>query len=771
MEKEYYAHISDSKPNEKLINHLRLTAELAAANGSSFHHEKVCKQLGLLHDIGKRTENFQKVLSGSLHKQDHAIIAGIFYKNHGSCNNTWLKEHMALIMACHHSYLYSDSLCFCKTAFEETYLESQIPGVVYQTYDNHKSVVATKEEYAAIRDYVDQNEFLLDLSDSDFFDVTAMTLNEKMFYIRMLFSCLVDADYSATIEYQNPGYIDNYFYENGLDVVTYQKKLDAYYKRFPVCEDTESMNYIRSCVFETCRQSGDKSGFLTLTAPTGSGKTLALMQFALANAAKYSKKRIFIVLPYLSIINQNAAVYSEIFGSDVVFVDDSQTEYTEQTAVYSERWSSPIIVTTSVRFFETLFANKAPDVRRLHNIADSVIVFDECQTLPSKVINSTIEVLQSLTKYYGCTVLFSTATQPSYQCRNHEEIISVGEFRKRSVRVSDMTWRAEELIPDVDSLFTKYQQIHKLDVQCRNTDTDCEYLMNYFAEEWAALYVFNTVKHAIEMYDLLILHYDAKDCYLITSNLCSADKLSLIHEIRERLDKQEHIRVVATQCIEAGVDLDFPAGAREYGPLESIIQTAGRINRNCRYDGKFLVFLPESHTQYDYPSVSYKHASDVSRRKSDVLDSNRLSLYDMDFVDEYYHELYCSVNYRVDSDKLYQAESAENYRSVSDAYKLIENKNQIIMIVPPVCSDRSCYDELVSGILEKDYIITKGLMKKLSSYTVSLYVLNHFDPAAVGRRLSFPGGYQTNWYLLEQEDAYSKIGFDKSVSERGGIFL
>lgn len=769
MEKEYYAHTSDSKPNEKLIDHLQLTAELAAVNGSSFHHEKVCKQLGLLHDIGKRTENFQKVLSGTLKKQDHAIIAGIFYKNHGFCSDVWLKEHMALIMACHHSYLYSDSLNFCGTAFEETYLESKIPGVSYQTYDSHKSVVATKEEYADICEYVAQNGLLLDLSDSDFFDVTAMTLNERMFYIRMLFSCLVDADYSATIKYQNPGYLENYFYENDLDVVTYQKKLDAYYKRFPVCKDTDSMNYIRSCVFEICRQSGDKSGFLTLTAPTGSGKTLALIQFALANVAKYAKKRIFIVLPYLSIINQNAAVYSEIFGSDVVFVDDSQTEYTEETAVYSERWSSPIIVTTSVRFFETLFANKAPDVRRLHNVANSVIVFDECHTLPSNVINSTIEVLQSLIKYYGCTVLFSTATQPSYQYRDYEKMISVGEFRKRSVRVSDMKWQAEELIPDVGSLFAKYQQIHKLDVQCRNTDTDCEYLMNYFAKEWAVLYVFNTVKHAREMYDLLILHYDAKDCYLITSNLCSADKLSLIHEIRERLERQEHIRVVATQCIEAGVDLDFPAGAREYGPLESIIQTAGRINRNCRYDGKFLIFLPENHGQYDYPSVSYKCASDFS--KNMFSSYGRLSLYDIDFIDRYYCKLYCSANYKMDSDKLYQAESAENYQSVSEAYRLVENKNQIIMIVPPVCSDRFCYDEFVSGILEKDYIITKGLMKKLAPYTVSLYVSNSFDPATVGRRLSFPGRYETNWYLLEQEDAYSKVGFDKSVSERGGIFL
>lgn len=772
---QYYAHKSDSG-NEKLIDHLKLTAELAASNGLSFNSSKICEQLGLIHDVGKHTVNFQKVLNHELCKQDHAIVAGIVYNSHSDEHNThkWLREHMSLIMACHHSYLYSDNHSFAKQNFAESmYLKFDDNADIATRDDNKVFPVQNQAEYDEIKEYIRAEGLFLDISGNDGLDVYNMSENEKMFYVRMLYSCLVDADYSATSIYCNNKSKSD-FENQTIDAKMCSDKLHVYYENLIANTDgTSEINKLRKYVYDICHAKGSElSGFVTLTAPTGTGKTLALMEFALEQAKKFKKDRIFVVLPFLSIIDQNSAVYKEIFGDDVVLVDNSQVEFTEATQLESERWSAPIIVTTSVKFFETLFASKATSLRRLHNVSNSVVVFDECQTFPSGLLNSTIEVLQSLTKYYNTTVLFSTATKPNYEYRNRTEIRQRGFIRKEDVTVSSMMWNAQEIINDVQSVFDTYSKIKNTDVHCDISEKNysCADLVDYYDDVDRVVYIFNTVKHATEMYEELCSRYDPEDCYLITGNFCAVDKLAIISEINYKLKKHKKVKLAATQCIEAGVDFDFDAGAREYAPLESIIQSAGRVCRNGGRQGRFLVFTYYRHGQYDYPSSGYRHASGISFNLAKK--NNGLSFYDISQMREYYCRLYQAEAYKSDIPELYDGEFNDNYKLVSDNYKLIENKNQAIVIVRPFYHyDESEFNALIDDIIMHGYTITKGLMKKLSAYTVSTYISPKSDIDAIGTQLRFRGymDAKLNWFLLRDDANYSHTGL--SIKSDGGIFL
>ncbi len=776
MRNEYFAHTSDSHDNEKLIDHLRLTADLAEANGLAFHSGKVCKQLGLLHDIGKRTENFQQVLERKKTKQDHAIVAAMYYFNHGLVDNVWFKKRLALIMAAHHSTLYtmeplgdgstqhkSDSGSHnINFAFEE----ENIGHEWFRTFDKMKEIaVSDNKEYSDIQKYIDENHLLMKLEESDYLPINDMTINERMFYVRMLYSCLVDADYSATAEYSESGWLEKHFYRNRFDIDTFTKKFDIYHDDLVKNATDSDMNRLRNQVYDSCAENGlKKTGFLTLTAPTGTGKTLALMKFALQQVKAFHKNKIIVVLPFLSIINQNAKIYQGIFGEDVVLVDDSQTEYTDETRIQSERWSSPIIVTTSVKFFSALFASKATDVRRLHNIANSVVVFDECQTLPSQVLNSSIEVLNSLVKYYNTTVLFSTATKPSYVYREYDDVRIRSRFRKDYITVSSMKWQADEIMDDVESAFAIYDKIKNTSVTFTNADAmDCESLIDYYADKQAALYIFNTTSHAAEMYDSVVNRYGPDGCYIITSKFCAVDKLYIIDIVNERLRNGDFVRLIATQCIEAGVDFDFPVGAREFAPLDSVIQSSGRVNRNCLYDGEFLVFKYIKSGRYDYPTTDYRNASRITMKLSDR--NNGIDFYNLQMMDDYYNDLYHTNGYDKDDNGLLNGIYFDCYAWVTANYKMIDSSKQATMLVRPVFVDTAEFDKLINKIKKNNFIITKGDLKRLSKYTLSIYCNRTVDPSSFGEPLHFRYDDDSmGWFYVEDNLFYTDRGFNVKAS-------
>lgn len=781
MRNEYFAHTSDSHDNEKLIDHLRLTADLAEANGLAFHSEKVCRQLGLLHDVGKRTENFQQVLERKKTKQDHAIVAAMYYFNHGLVDDVWFKKRLALIMAAHHSILYTmeplgDGSTQHKSGSSShninfVFKEENIGHEWFRTFDKMKEIaVSDNKEYIDIQKYIDENHLLMKLEESDYLTINDMTMNERMFYVRMLYSCLVDADYSATAEYSDSGWLEKHFYRNRFDVNAFTKKFDAYHDDLVKHTTDSDMNRLRNQVYDLCAENGlKKTGFLTLTAPTGTGKTLALMKFALQQAKAFHKDRIIVVLPFLSIINQNAKIYQDIFGEDVVLVDDSQTEYTDETRIQSERWSSPIIVTTSVKFFSTLFASKAIDVRRLHNIANSVIVFDECQTLPSYVLNSSIEVLNSLVKYYNTTVLFSTATKPSYMYREYDDVRIRSRFRKDYITVSSMKWKADEIMNDVESAFVTYDKIKNTSVTFTNKNTmDCESLIDYYADEQAALYIFNTTSHAAEMYDAVVNRYGSDGCYIITSKFCAVDKLYIIDRVNERLKNGDFVRLIATQCVEAGVDFDFPVGAREFAPLDSVIQSSGRVNRNCLHDGKFLVFKYIKSGRYDYPTMDYRNASRITMKLSDK--NGGIDFYNLQAMNDYFNDLYHMNGYDTDDKDLLSGIYFDCYAWVTANYKIIDSSRQTTMLVRPVFADTTEFDRLIDKIKKNNFIITKGDLKRLSKYTLSIYCNQTVSPSSFGEQLHFKYNDDgMGWFYVEDNVFYTDRGFNAKASA-GSVF-
>lgn len=780
MRDEYYAHTSDdNRENEKLIDHLLLTGELAARNGQSFSQSEVCRQLGLLHDVGKRSEDFQRVLEHRLVKQDHAIISAFCWSDlwKNTIKSKYVREHMSLVLASHHSYLYTD-----KDTIQFDFMSSRIPGervddlYVSRTKDKNKEIVVkTQAEYQDILTYILDNQLCMELTDEMFLDVKGMTLNEKMFYVRMLLSCLVDADYSATAEYDSPGYLDKYVYPNLFQIDVFLQRFDAYYTHLLQQVKPSEMNDLRKRVYNCCATKGSlDSNFFTLTAPTGSGKTLSLMKFALEQAKSQKKDRIIIVLPFLTIIEQNAKVYQDIFGEDVVLVDDSETEYTDEIRVLSDRWSSPIIVTTSVKFFETLFACKTTSLRKLHHIANSVVVFDECQTLPSHLLNSTIEVLSSLVKYYNTTVLFSTATCPDYRYRESGHYSYQQKKGRRFVDIVHMQWDAKELMDDVQDVFTCYGKIKNTKVSRSLKPMSCVDLMQYFPEDKSAVFIFNTVKHAEEMYQCLLDEYGSSDCFLITSRFCSIDKQAIIRQVNERLQNGHVVRLVATQCIEAGVDFDFDCGAREYAPLDSIIQSAGRVNRHCNGFGEFLVFDYVNHGRYDYPSMSYKVASDISRYVIGNVDT--IDFYDLSFMNQYFKHLYQSPDYAVDSEKLLQAIGMDDFEEVSKQYCMIQNANQVTMIVRPIHGtekELELFDDLVQELQQQDFRMTKKMMKRLMPYSLSVFASQSFEPSDFGNPLSLCScGHESfvNWYLVTMDGVYTDCGFNTKM-DIGGLYF
>lgn len=782
---EYYAHTSDHG-NETVLAHSQKVGSLASMYGKSFGHERVMHQIGMLHDVGKNTLNFQRVLRGEVTKQDHAIVGAIIYNELGKdyCEDKWMREHIALTGACHHSFLYQNDAeeslrhMFSEKANLKSFVSYQGERVSKTTRDNDKFVALSgKEEYNKIIDLVKKNDYLIHLTKNDYFDTSSMSENEKMIYERMLFSCLVDADYSATSSFCEEIPLSD-FYPKNMDVDAFCENFKNYQETLVSgCDKDSAINKMRQEVYESCGRKGrELSGFVTLTAPTGTGKTLALMNFALEQARYFHKERIFVVLPYLSIIEGNGSIYKDIFGEENVLIDSSQSDISEETRLNADRWEYPIVVTTSVKFFEMLFACKTTDLRKLHQVANSVVVFDECQTLPSRILNSTIETLQTLTKYFGTTVLFSTATKPVYEYRNHIEKRDVVSFYvNKELLLSKMEWQSSEIIDDVPQIFCNYKEYKNTNaIYNKDRIYNCEDLIDFYKDSESVMYVFNTVKHAEKMYEELLNNYDKDSCFLITGHMCALDKLSLIREIKHRLKNNLPVRLAATQCIEAGVDFDFKDGAREMAPWESIVQTAGRVNRNGLHKGSFLIFDFYKNGSYDYPSSSYKTASEISKKILSEKTEICVNLYDLNLMDAYYKELYTgTISYSGDKKELYDGYADNCYKDVDFAYALIENRNQSIVIVRPFSTyQEEDFNRMILEIKDNDFTITKSLMKKLSPYTVSIYESSNFKASDIGDQLSFRkhNNSQTNWYILRDDDMYTDLGLQKEKTS-GGIYL
>lgn len=675
---QYYAKSENASGQQQTVHeHLEAVTKLAKENAVPFGMEAEAAAVGQLHDFGKYSQAFQQVLLQEEHGIDHAIGGAMFLEaySRGAARFHPLIE----VVNGHHDGL---------TAYEALKptlhaIAAGKPGITGNA-GKKPAIQNSQELKTAIAAF--QQDFP-SFQRPNFSAFSGSQL-ESMLYTRMLFSCLVDADYSASAQNDDPDYLERTKGEP-LKPAELMQALYAYRDGIRNNSNADTiLNQYREEVFQKCGQMGSqREGLFTLTAPTGTGKTLALLHFALQHCLNNNKKRIIIVLPFLTLAEQNAAVYSSIIPD--VLIDHSQSNLSEESRELAARWSAPVIITTSVRFFESLFSDRPTVCRKLHHIADSVVIFDEAQSLPAELTATTLRAVNDLCRRYHTTMVFSTATQPDYSA------------------VKDLEWLPIEILPDHARLF---QALQRVDVDWRiENSTPLEQISREMAAQRSVCAIFNLRRHARELSDSLRCLCSEEEIFYLTTDLCPAHRSAVIQTIRFRLANNLPCRVVATQCIEAGVDLDFDVLYRALAPLDAIIQAAGRCNRNGRLPkGQVTVFVPED-SRNPFPDTLYSNAAHVVREMRPPF-----SIHDPDNIREYYRRLFADV---VEKAALQKAIEARSYQDTAKEYKLIANSGAQVIV--PYVPESELYDRIVQSL--RQHGVTGGLLKEAASITVTCF--------------------------------------------------
>jgi CRISPR-associated endonuclease/helicase Cas3 len=442
----------------------------------------------------------------------------------------------------------------------------------------------------------------------------------------MLFSCLVDADYLDT----------ETFYEQverrptrraaPPALAELRPKLDAYLADLAAQADATLVNRERATILAACREAAAaRPGLFTLTVPTGGGKTLASLAFALEHALAHGLDRVIYVIPYTSIIEQNAAVFREALGAEAVlehhsaFIDDpkARPEARDKLRLAMENWDAAVVVTTAVQFFESLFADRPARCRKLHNIARSVVILDEAQTLPLPLLRPCVAALDELARNYGTSIVLCTATQPALLETDDEE----GSFKVgfRNVR---------EIAPDPKRLYETFKRVRVAQLGELNDDS----LAARLRDHEQALCIVNTRAHARELYERI---KSEDGCYHLSALMCPKHRSARLDTIRGALKARQRCIVVSTSLVEAGVDVDFPVVYRAEAGLDSIAQAAGRCNREGRLSqGRVFVFHPAGRRLFGEQNRRAGVAAGVFRRHDDPLA--------LDAIESFFQEVYWS---------------------------------------------------------------------------------------------------------------------------------
>lgn len=679
-----------------LEEHLRAVAILAAQFAFTFNSSDWAHLAGMWHDLGKYRPRFQRYIrkasgyyeadahiSGEAGKAPHSTAGAIL-----ACEKFGINGRvLAYLIAGHHAGL-SD------WNSENSSLEYRL-----EKEDSRK-------EY---------EEALAQEPPSDILDHTNVTLNLAnvpggkdgfALWVRMLFSCLIDADRLDTEAYMNP---DKFAQR------TDWPKLNALLLQFDQFMHEKSMsalatpvNTLRADILQQCRNKAhDKPGQFSLTVPTGGGKTLSSLAFALEHAKQYEKRRVIYVIPYTSIIEQTADIFRSIFGDAVVEhhsnAETDPLKENHKSHLATENWDAPIIVTTNVQFFESLFAAKTSRCRKLHNIVDSVVVLDEAQLLPPDFLQPILDVLNLLSKSYGVSVVLSTATQPALSTRKYFDA-------NNNMRGLD---NVREIIDDPDALYRALDRVSVHLPDDWNVRTDWDTLANELASYPSVLAIVNRRNDARELLQRL-----PEGSLHLSALMCGQHRSDTIQLIKSQLKNNIPTKVVSTQLVEAGVDVDFPVVYRALAGLDSIAQAAGRCNREGKLDkGKVTVFIPPELSPKGY----LRKAEDSCRSVLYGYQGNPL---DRHLFGKYFEKLYHSCE--LDQHgivKLLQVEGkslAVNFSTAADKFKLIQDEDTVPIVVRYRGMDGSNEEvEKWINTLKKEGP-ARWLMRKLQRYTVNV---------------------------------------------------
>ena len=576
----YLAHLTEDGRTQTILEHLKGTASLCSAFAAAFDAEAQGQLAGMAHDIGKYSAAFQRRLHGGP-KVDHAS-AGAF-----ECLKTQ-QLAAAFAISGHHGGL-PDGGGRGDAAGAGTFW-----GRI------NRASQGRLEDYHAW-----QSEFSLPHANTPAFAGTRL---EGMFFTRMLFSCLVDADYTDT-----GAFMDNspYLPASSSSMEELWRRLETYVSGwFP---PKGALNMQRCVILEQCMSAGAQygPGLFTLTVPTGGGKTVASLSFALAQAKARRMKRIVYVIPYTSIIEQTAQAFREILGDENVLEFHSGVQFDQQEDDASspeaapltrsvETWDVPVIVTTAVQFFESLYACQPSKCRKLHNLAQSVLIFDEAQMLPLPYLRPCVWAIAQLVRHYGASAVLCTATQPALDPIFQE---FAPEIPIREIcPMAEAHWESFRRVS-----FQQAGTLSWMDLAAR------------LQQQEQVLCVVNTRRAAREVFHQL----SGSGNFHLSTLMYPAHRRRILDEIRRRLRDGLPCRVVSTSLIEAGVDVDFPAVYRELSGLDSILQAAGRCNREGKRppeDSIVTIFQGEDppprlfETSIGAGKIVLDHCQDVSSR-------------------------------------------------------------------------------------------------------------------------------------------------------------
>lgn len=693
----FFAHRREGEDRENwqpLIEHLQKTAEMAREFGADANVAELAYITGLIHDLGKYSAEFQKRLEGGP-RVDHSTAGAkelqALFK--GTPQQVFAQLLAYPIMGHHAGLPDYGSETDLEGGTVCGRMKNNIPH--YGEYKSELDLSALSfPQRLPIRPL--RLPVLPEKPPKDYFGFSLS------FLTRMIYSALVDADFQETETYMKGAKPRG----GHDDVPTLRDKLDAHLKQFE--NPTSDINRKRNEILEACIEKGKSArpGFFSLTVPTGGGKTLASMAFALHHAAAHGLKRIIYVIPFTTIIEQNAGVFKGFLGEENVLEHHSNFDWegkkredadNRTNSVYAklklaaENWDIPIVVTTNVQFFESLFANRSRNCRKLHNIAKSVIIFDEAQMLPREYMRPALAAVWELVTNYGASAVFCTATQPGLE-----------RFLPEGTEV-------KELAPNPQELFDFYKRV---EVKHLGTLTDEDLLARLNAHE-QALCIVNTRKHASGLFSGL----QGDGNYHLSTLMCPAHRRAKLAEIKERLSNGEPCRVVSTTVMEAGIDLDFPVGYRALTGLDSINQAAGRVNREMKRGvSEMFVFEPKSEFIKRTPSF-LKQTAEVARM---VLREHAETPISIPAIQAFFGQLYnlqdptISFDYKRIMDCFEDTEGRFKFETAARAFQIIENPTATVII--PFNEEA---ERLIKELKYTEY--PSSTLRKLQPYTVSIF--------------------------------------------------
>ena len=675
--------------------------------------------LGRLHDAGKAQPAFQRYIRGeSAAKAPHSaagalLATSLLYKfsvELGLKKLPRTSQLLAYAISGHHRGLYN-------------YAELQNKLEEVDCKDRcKKTAEALTKLTAEIQSWAKEHAEATETSLKELAKQVGAT-EQAQALVRLLFSCLVDADFLDTEAFMDEERKGRR-HEATCGYAPLESLRDRLTKHMEGFSTEGKINEARRAFLNQCREHGRTcpKGYYSLFLPTGGGKTLSSMAWALETALNHKAQRIIYVIPYTSIITQTAGIFREIFGEENVLEHHSDISFSggeasqeaeryERTRLLAENWDAPIIVTTNVQFFESLFSHKVSRSRKVHSIANSVVVFDEVQMFPTEFLHPMLRLLEDLRWIYGTQLLFCSATLPPFDKDHTSSFKKVNDFHQLSDAI-------QPIVPEDPELFKVFDRvIYHLEEK--------EYTTKELAEELAqhdsALCIVNSRREASQLYHALLEEgKEAQDVIHLSRNMCSAHLKERIAEIRQRLKAGTPTIVISTQLIEAGVDIDLPIVYRAMSGLDSIVQAGGRCNREGKRPapGEVYVFsLSDGGKAFG----AIAQGQNATRFLLDNDKEHTRPSIPLELIKVYYDRYYASIesfDTKDIAESLYDEDEAKRWRfdfqQASEDFQLIDNVDRDLFV--PYGRGK----ELLEGLEKHTLYLNHRTLRELQQYHVSI---------------------------------------------------